>query len=240
VSTTALRGPLSSVDWRTWPDGSPGNGWIDGHTWNPAIYDPVGVRDGAIVCTDPTARTGANYALDQTVTPPAGGQQHVGIGCMWRPTIYTAPTVTITWAGYNQSAAWIEATPLIHVTPGTTEHGFGMWLSRFGSDGGPPFVIAGSIGNPPEVFGSLVLATASFTHATQGQERTFEMRSTGTGVTGWMDGVQLSFSTYGTGPIPIPTALRGSTMHGLAVDTHLTTDWDDIPLFPAAYDWSIE
>jgi hypothetical protein len=234
VSTTALRGPLTFTDFTARPDGTLGNGWVDGHTWDPSVFEPLGITDGAVVCTDPRARTGAVYAANQAQSaPPAGGEQYQGIGCAWRPTIYDAPTVTITWSGLL-TPDHVEAAPCVHFAPGTDEHCLGVWVSKFGAQ---PLLLLATIGNPPEDVA--VLDYASFSH-TEGTDRQIEIRSTGTAVTVWLDGAQVSLVGAGTTPVAVPTALRGSTLHGLAVDTHLVADPGDIPTLPAILDWSIE
>jgi hypothetical protein len=239
VSTTALRGPLASTDFTTKADADVlGNGWVDGHAWDPDVYEPLGVRDGAVVCTDPMARD-VVYDLENQEGIGDGSVEGnlLGIGCAWRPTIYDAPTVTMTWAGYNTPAAWCEASPLIHVVPGTPEHGMGVWCSAFLTSG---FLIVGSISNPSHDIHERVYAVAGFAHTT-GTPREIQIRSDGEAVTIWLDGSQVSMSNgYGLNPIPVPAALLGSRLHGLAVDAHLTSDPEIIPTIPSIFDWSIE
>jgi hypothetical protein len=235
VSTTALRGPLASTDFTTKADADVlGNGWVDGHAWDPDVYEPLGVRDGAVVCTDPMARD-VVYDLENQEGIGDGSVEGnlLGIGCAWRPTIYDAPTVTITWSGLL-TPDHVEAAPCVHFAPGTDEHCLGVWVSKFGAQ---PLLLLATIGNPPEDVA--VLDYASFSH-TEGTDRQIEIRSTGTAVTVWLDGTQVSLVGAGTTPVAVPTALRGSTLHGLAIDTHLVADPGDIPTLPAILDWSIE
>lgn len=242
----AVRPPLRHVDWHAhstdvgWANDGLGRGWIDGHTALPTSYEPLGVRDTpsgrAVVVTDPTSR-GGEYTDDPTagIYPPADGKILPGIGCAWRRTAIDAPTVKIDWAGWNVTGTHVEAGALIHVTPGTEELGVGAWVTRVL---GQSMVILCSITDPPEMLGPNVYDLGHIPH-TAGTRRTIEVRSDGEALTAWVDGTQVSMQTNGLDPIPVPAALLGSTMHGFAVDAHLTPV-AQIPSTPAIYSWSID
>jgi hypothetical protein len=203
------------------PDGPLGNGWIDGHDWDPDVYEPVGILDESAVCTNPRSRSGT-YAPDQTVhpvTPP--GTLYQGIGCAWQDFGTDVISVTYRYSGIWTPPTHVEGGPLLHVVPGTNEHGYGAWLTYFS---GIPLLAVGAIRNPPEDWGANPSAGdfAVVSH-TEGVPRSIELRSNGTGVTAWLDGTQISMNTHGLDPVPIPVNLLGSTLHGFCVDTHLTT-----------------
>jgi hypothetical protein len=231
----AARAPYRSVDWTVADDADRlGQGWVDGHDWDPTAFEPVGIRDGAMVVTDPQARTGATYNANQNQAAPemyASGQQYLGIACAWRETGLVAPTVTYTWSGHH-SPQHVETAPLINVTPGHPDHAFGAWTSMVL---GAPVIYVGVIGSPPELFD--IDDLGGFSHTT-GTPRVVQLRSNGTGVTVWIDGVQISMSVNGLNPVPIRAALLGSTKHGVAIDAHLASP-AAIPTVPAVTAWSI-
>jgi hypothetical protein len=230
--TVNLRRPLSAVNFAAKSTNLDvlGNGWVDGHTWDPSVYEPLGIREGGVVISDPQAR-GIPYGTDQTENPPSDGA-YLGIGCAWRQTIHEAPTVKVTWAGYL-NPDHTEGAACINFVPGTSEHCFGVWASEFL---GSPALLFATIGNPPEDVD--IIAVGGFSH-TEGTPREIEIRSNGTGATGWVDGVQVSMSGgYNLNPVPIPSALLGSTMHGLALDCHFVTP-ANIPTLPVVRNWSI-
>ena len=183
-----------------------GNGWTDGSTFAPHTYAPLGVRDRQVYCSDPLA--------------PAGRER--AIGCCWRDlgTVDVQATIVVP----PQSTHFREATPLLHVTPGTPTHGFGAWLSTFHGKSHLGFLLVGTIGNPIEDFHAV--ATATYTR--DDRPHVLTIRSEGGRVTVYYDGLQLVMADHPGGAalpeINVPSELRRSTMHGLAVDCHLEPD----------------
>lgn len=227
------RSPKGFVDSFTRPDGSLGNGWIDGHSVHPEAYEPLGIYDNSVVVLDPTARPGAVYAEDQSLAhPPLNGEQHVGIGCAWRdmgtPEVY----LEVEWSGLSSHPYHVEGAPCVHFVPGSEQQALGMWPAMIGTSAGVLF-IAG-IGNPPEVFPSVIYALAGYT-LDNGAPRKLGILTDGEYATFYMDGVQLELyphkdgPAYGFDPFPIPANLQGSTLHGLELDTHFVTPWSEIP-----------
>jgi hypothetical protein len=226
----AIEDPASTiVDSFHRADGPLGSDWIDGSDWNPAIYEPLGIYNNWVVCRLPLNRAnhGAVYGTDQHVSPPTpSGSQYLGIGCAWRETSRTHISVTVRWAGMWSTTAGhhCEAAPLLYVTPGTAEHGVGVWTSELTI--GPstvPVLYLAALGNPPEVFGqgsTPILGVAQYTH-TDGQQHDVTMTGNGSTVSVYFDGSLVTFNT-GTA-IAIPTNLLGSTKHGFAVDTHFVS-----------------
>lgn len=153
------------------PNGELGNGWIDGHAWNSAVYDPVGIYNGSAVISNATARTGAVYAQDQfTHHPPLNGEQHTGIGCAWQDFGTCSVYVEVEWSGLIDIEAGhhVEGSPVVCVVPSTPEHGLGIWPSeRYNT---PCFFIA-SIGNPPEYFPNVIYDYAPVGPHTDGTPR---------------------------------------------------------------------
>lgn len=234
-------------------DGPLGADWINAHDIMPTRFEPLGIYDEAVVCTDPMARGGV-YADNQDVASPPPGELFKGIGCAWRETGSTEVSVKITWSGnwdYEGSPVFdghhVEATPLLYVTPGHPKHGFGCWPSALDLDGpgGSPhfrYWYVGYVGNPPEDFVDYILpdSGASFSH-TDGTPQTIEIRTVAPGeVILLFNGVQVSLATYGLNPIPIDPELAGSTLHGMSVDAHYVWPDTDIPTTKAIEDVTIE
>lgn len=253
-TNTGLRLPISrtpapSVDSLTRPDGPVGNGWIDGHAWDPSAYEPLGIKDGSIVCTDPRARLAYNpdkiYSADQIngAHPPPANEMHQGIGCVWREMETRKIKVRALWSGQWATMAGhhAEASPLLHVTPGTEMHGVGVWTSTFSMNefvSEFPLLLYGTLGNPAEAFDTPYNAAFPGGH-TDGTPRWIEMRSDGEATTVWMSHLatgimtQASFSGgQGLTPIPIPVELKMSTLHGVAIDTHFCFPHEEIPDIP--------
>lgn len=226
---------LAELDWYDTfdrPDGPLGPAWVDGHEVFPGSFEPLGVYGGAVVVADPMTRPGVYDGLPSSGNPPTGGRLYPGIGCAWRDTGSTAPRVLVRWAGDVgiSERTHIEATPLLHVSPGTARFGFGCWLSEFSEGNG--FILAGYIGDPPESFASWMVATHAMSH-TDGQPRDFELRSSGTTVQAFLDGELLTAWSNGYGDtLPLHADVQGSTLHGFAVDAHFT-DPALVPTSPA-------
>ena len=221
-------------------DGPLGDGWINGHDVMPTVFEPLGIYGGAVVVSDPRARAADSaYAADQH-SGTGDGKLLESIGCAWRETGSTMVSVKIKWSGnweYDENAVYpaqsghhAEATPLMYVTPGHPKHGFGAWPSSFAANGDKvPLWIVGYIGNPPEDFNDYVVDTALFTH-TDGTPRDIEIRAVAPGqVILLMDGVQVSLGTHGLNPVTIDPELAGSTLHGVAVDSHFVWPRTDVP-----------
>jgi hypothetical protein len=183
-----------------------GNGWTDGAAFDPTTFAPLGVREGALHCAAPLAPTGPEK----------------GIGCCWRDIGCTDVEATIVVP--PQTGHFREATPLLHVTPGSPEHGFGAWLSTFHGKAHLGFLIVGTMGNPVEDFACVATAT----YLRDDQPHALTIRSVGGFASCLYDGVPLQLADHPGGDpiphVPIPAALRGSTLHGVAVDCHLEPD----------------
>lgn len=181
--------------------------WTEGSSVYPSGFDTIGTYNGAVVCTD----------------PESAGDTYHGIGCAWRDVGSLRATVCVEWSGTyatNGTDPHVEAAPLLHVTPGTIQHAFGVWTSFLDLGFGPfPCLFAGTIGNPGSEFG--VIDVAAFTH-TPGTPRVVTAESDGRGFARcWLDGTAVEFSTHGP-RVPIPEPLRSSTIHGFAIDAHYT------------------
>jgi hypothetical protein len=203
-------GPLDAV----------GTRWVDGGTEFPDSFEPLGILSGKVVIPDPMTRPGTYDTLPISADPPTGGQLYMGIGCAWRDTGSRAARVLVRWSGNIgvTEETHVEATPLLHVTPGSTRFGFGVWPTEIL---GAPALIAGYICDPPEQFANYDIATHAMTH-TDDTERDIECVSDGENVKVYLDGVLLTnWSTYGT-DLPLDASVKHSTMHGFAVDAHLT------------------
>lgn len=207
--------------------------WVDGHTYDPAAYEPTATVGRWARCLEPESRVGAVYNPTQNLDPEqmrTSGMQYVGIGCAWRETGIAAPTVGYTWAG-EHTDPHLETAALAHVTPGTQEHAIGAWASTlFGGQ----VIYVGTIGNPPEWFD--VLDTGIFT-TTTGEDVAVQLVSDGEVVTVFIDGEQIPMGLTGTAGVPIPEVLLGSTLHGVAFDAHLAPPGDipDYDLFTGWY-----
>jgi hypothetical protein len=212
------------------PDGTLGNGWMNCAGWIPDAFEPLGIRDGAAVVPDPMTRPGEYDSFPPTGHPPPDGKLHHGIGCAWRNTGTDSVSVEVVWAGHRQRPRHVEAAPLVHVSPGTDELGFGMWPS---AALGVPFLIIGTIGNPPEDFRGLMAVSVPGGHV-DGTPARLRITSDGDGMTFWWNDQQLRLPDgYGLDPYPVPDALRGATRHGFALDAHLTAP-DEVPTTPGA------
>jgi hypothetical protein len=226
--TQVVRGPLGDPLKGT---GSLPAPWVDGHDYDDTAYEETGLLAGGLVCANPESRVGADYLADQDVPPPGlDNGQYLGIGCAWVQTPYRAARVSVVWSGEWDDPLHLEASPLMHVTPGTSTHGIGAWTAVLFDT---PTLMVGTIGNPPELFN--VIDLASFEH-TQGTEVHVELRSDGEGVTVWLDGEQLAMTSAGYDPVEIPTELKSSRLHGFAYDAHLATP-ASIPSTPVLSAW---
>jgi hypothetical protein len=190
-------------------DGVLGNGWTDGAEFAPTTYAPLGIHAGSLNCAQPLAPTG-----------PEKGEK--GIGCCWRDlgTVDVEATIVVP----PQIGHFREATPLLHVTPGSREHGIGAWLSTFHGKSHLGFLLVGTIGNPVETFE----AVATGTFERDDRSHALTVRSSGGRITCAYDGISIALSSHPDGRtipwVEVPAALRSSSGHGIALDTHLEAD----------------
>lgn len=189
-------------------------GWTEGSTVYPQGFDPIGTYDGAVVCTDPGA---------------AGDSFH-GIGCAWRDLGTPVAWVCVEWSGIwnggvTDGTPHVEAAPLIHVTPGTSRHAFGVWTAGLDLGGGAfPCLFAGYIGNPGSMFE--VVDVAAFTH-TPGTPRVVTLAADGAGgARCYLDGALVENWVESGTRLPVDPVLSGSGCHGFAVDAHYTPAGD--------------
>jgi hypothetical protein len=180
-----------------------GNDWIDGSTFDASEFAPLGIRDEHLCCVDPLAPT----------------HEDKGIGCCWRDLGTRDVEATILVP--PQGSHFREAAPLLHVTPGTTAHGFGAWMSTFHGKPHLGFLLVGTLGNP--VVGFDALATASFPR--DDRPHLLTLRSVGGIAQCSFDGEPLALlanpSRAPVERVEVPAELVRSTHHGLAVDCHL-------------------
>jgi hypothetical protein len=178
-----------------------GNGWIDGASLNPATFAPLGVRDEQLCISKPSAPAG---------TP--------GVGCCWRDLGVVDVQASI--AVPPLSRDFREATPLLHVVPGTDTHGIGAWLSTYRPKSSLGFLLVGTMGNPVERFSALATATYSRDDA----HHVLTIRSAGGELVVFYDDVELElFAHPSREPVTcvrVPSELRASTLHGVALDCH--------------------
>lgn len=205
--------------------------WEDGNTTFPGAYEPTTIMgDGWARCLNPQSRTGG-VTYD---TPPYDaldpGAVFHGIGCSWKETGITTPTVEYEWAGYH-TAPHLETSPLLHVNEASPLLGIGVWTSTlFGAQ----VLYVGTIGNPPELFNVIDIAPFSTPNATTTQ---VSMSSNGARVWPTINGKTLRLNINGDAGVPIPAPLLGSTKHGVAFDTHLTAPVD-IPNYNLWRNWT--
>lgn len=192
--------------------------WTDGHAYN-TTYAPLSILTNTLTCNDPTNNTNTGEQ--------SPGYPYDGIGCIWRDMGVVDISATLRVTGLDTS--YREATPLLHVTPGTSRHGLGAWLST----PSPPaattngVLLVGYIANPASDFGiqptpGHQLAVGGFTRTAT---TTLTMRSVGGNVTCIVNGspITLTWIFGGTGTtatFPVDASLSASTKHGIAVDNH--------------------
>ena len=209
-------------------DGELGNGWVEGWAAT-GNYSQLGISGDAVAVIAPTIRNGTYPPAGNTTCSAIGvpGEILAGIGCAWRETNATSVNVSVRWSGLWTFPNHIEAAPLLHVTPGTSSLGIGIWPAILY---GEPVLFVGTIGNPGRLFN--VTDAARFNH-TEGEQRVITAQSNGTAVRFFLDGVQVKLNTAGYDPLPVPHELRGSTLHGLAVDTHCVSPYASAMTLPA-------
>lgn len=193
-------------------DGAIGNGWSNGSDLFPNSFNPVGIFSGALCITNLNSRPGSPSAsIDE------------GIGFIYRDTGVTNIMGQVQYLG-DTSPHGVEATPLFHVTSGSSRLAFGAWPSvLLGAD----VLLIGYIGNPPDepahggVFETMALASISLGTSAH----TYTCRSVGGLFSVYTDGgapVTMSYLAGGSGTtFAIDAALTSSTLHGVAIDIHL-------------------
>ena len=223
------------------PAGTLNNGWSEGWAAT-GNYSKLGIFDSAVVVVGPTIIRKGKYPPPGTTTPgtePSGcaelsaGEIFPGIGSAWRETGAPSVTVSITWSGLWRFPHHIEAAPLLHITPHTQSFGIGIWPSILYTK---PVMFIGTIGNPGHFFDPMDAAV--FNH-TEGQPRKISVQSNGAALRFFLDGVPIKLAKAGDDPLPIPPELRGSTLHGLAVDTHCVSPFQAATRLPAITEVSI-
>ena len=218
------------------PDGSLGNEWVEGWAAT-GNYSRLGLHSGAVAMVDPTIRNGTypppcNTIPGSSTVPP--GDIIAGVGCAWRDAGATSVSVSIRWSGLWQFPHHIEATPLLHVTPGSREFGIGIWPAELYEK---PVFLVGAIGNPGRFFKPLDAAV--FNH-TDGQPRTITVHSNGTSLRFFLDGAPVQLTKAGYEPLAVPEELRGSTMHGFSVDTHCVSPYHRATRLPAITQFELQ
>lgn len=177
-----------------------GNGWVDLATANPTDYNPLGIFNNQVVCTNHTSRPGT------PLVEPAGAAYRQ------MPTAYaTSARVSVEIVDNPPH----EPAPLLHVVPGTAETGLGVWYSTVLA----PLLLIGPISDPPEDF--TVLASKLITALTDGDWLAAE--SDGTNISVYINGVIQTLDIAGGGTstqVVIPANLVGSRNHGFAYDGH--------------------
>ena len=194
------------------------DGWTDGAS-NSAAFDDLEVLAGRVVV--PTPDTGA-----------IGGSNPAAHGVAWRDWSHLGSWTGTRFAcgGWWTGETPMEATPLVHVVEASDEYGIGVWPAGDilpGTPGDQPALLWGYVGIDNTEF--TIVATLAFTELpdnidlADGRRHHFEIRSWDGEWSFWVDGSILTPKVNGTpvGPwLTIPTALLGSTVHGLAVDNN--------------------
>jgi hypothetical protein len=225
---------LTFIDTFNRVDGVLNNGWAEG--WAATKnFSKIGIFSNAVAVVAPTIRNGTYPPPgNDTCSAMVPGEMLAGIGCAWRETGATSVTVSIRWSGLWRFPHHIEAAPLLHVTLGTRSFGIGVWPSILY---GKPVFFIGTIGNPGCLFDPLDVAV--FNH-TEGQPRLITAESNGAALRFFLDGAPVKLAKAGYEPLPIPAELRGSTLHGFAVDTHCVSPYCIATRLPAITEFKIQ
>ena len=162
-------------------------------------------------------------------SPETGGNQ--GTNAAGHGFIYKDFASLGSWAGTRVSVSgyWTgerpyEATPLIHIDTTTDEYGLGVWpISDFapGTPGNQSVLWLGAIGRDNTFFDDFLQLAVPFSDLPDElgglvveKRYKWELRSWDGEWSLWIDG-------YLVGDwLPIPTALLGSTVHGMALDNN--------------------
>jgi len=199
--------------------------WRQHADYHPEMFDRVGVVPGGVATT---GLTRPDHGGPPWVPNPGnvGGaadyQDHPGyavpgIGGASIETHSESVVVSLTYGGYYDHSGGLhtEATPLLHITPGTAEFGVGCWFFTVGPY---DWAVLGTVGAPPEGFSWFDLAQVPMT---DGAHPVFTIDSDGETLTVAVDGVQVSFLGAGLNRVPVPEPLLGSTRHGFSIDQHI-------------------
>lgn len=232
----SARFPMQHIDIFDQGDGPLSAEWIDAHDELPNSFEPLGIKSGGAVVRVAQSRSGV-YEVGPPYPDviPQDGKLFHGIGCAYRDFGTRSVSAQVVWNGLwneNVDGIHVEGTPLIHVTPGTTRFGFGCWLG--GGDFGAGFKLyafAGHICDPPEQFGNYVLGVKEIVGVAHGDDVLVRLESNGEEVRIFINDVEQTSGWAGAAPsypFPLHESLKYSTMHGFALDAHLT-DLDEVP-----------
>jgi hypothetical protein len=194
--------------------------------WTDCTEDDAGYE--AIVAVE-----GGVAVPDRDPGDPDPADAYGGIGCMYGDFHTEEGSFAVDFTG-RPDGEGVEATPLLHVTPGTTEFGFGAWATELWT---VEILLVGTIGSPPEAFEATHVAFLG-QEWTPGELR-LETNLVDEGlptersvVTAYFeDELQTFFTIADAGTqlnplteLEVPEVLQGSTMHGFALDSHLAGD----------------
>jgi hypothetical protein len=193
-------------------------GWDNAYDYDPVAFDDVQlVKIGNrywLTCPDPD--DGPNNVADRAA---AHGARYKDWGAWAADNV----RVRVYWSASRPA----EATPLIHVVEGTTSFGVGMWpfYDLYPAAPGATSVwLLGVIGsnntNFPGAGYDYALLTADelakySDTSNPSAPVPIDLVSVGNTVTVWVDGVQIPGLS-----ITVPVELRGSSVHGVAIDNN--------------------
>lgn len=186
-----------------------------------------GATDASVASTafDRLAVLGGKLVVPDPDDGPIDGTNPAAHGYIWWDFADLGSWVgeRVSISGYWTGQRPLEATPLLHVVPGTDETGQGVWPVNdvHPAEGDQSGLFFGSIGRDNTFFEALIQRTTLFTAlpdelAALAVEKRykFECRSWDGEWSLWIDG-------YRVGDwLPIPDALVGSTRHGIALDNN--------------------
>lgn len=205
------------------PDGELGNDWIDAHREHPTWWDEFELRNQAPVLPNPDRGL---------IVQPDNAAGRAAFYKDFGPGAESDVAVSIVWSGLYP----LEATPLLHVNPDADEFGLGAWPFAASGD-----MLIGTVGRRPDQFS--IIQRVRFGHVNE-MHRRLELRSRDNAFSVWISvrDVRSTFNddlafrrdisreliSTDTGLMmmkigldyPIPESLRGSTMHGAAVDVN--------------------
>lgn len=191
---------IGFIDFWDRPDGEPGNGWIDPYAEYPAWWDKIELRNNMPV-------------IPKTDKGPILGQNNSGARAMlyrdFGPDFRSNISCSLVWSGIKP----YESSPLIHVNPDDDGMALGAWpVTQLSS-----FLVA-LIGRRPDML--KVLAIYRYEHR-DGEPRRIELRSNGDKFTVWMSKLgDINTMELMGEPLDIPDPLKGSSMHGVAIDVN--------------------